>query len=80
MGYKEANKAIKTTFVLFVPPHGLIKTLEEIKDFFGDREVVIARELTKIYEEVRKDKISEQIKYYSKKGIKGEIVLLFNLK
>jgi 16S rRNA (cytidine1402-2'-O)-methyltransferase len=76
---KKSNEILKTTFVLFVPPHGLLKTLEEMILVFGDREVVVARELTKIYEEVKKDIISNQIKYFSKKGVKGEIVLLFNL-
>jgi len=76
---KLANSAIKTTFVLFVPPHGLIKTLEEMEHIFGDIEVVVARELTKVYEEIKKDKISELKGYFVKKGVKGEIVLLFNL-
>ena len=75
---KKANEELKTTFILFVPPHGLIKTLEEMMVYFGDREVVVARELTKIFEEIKKDKISSFIEYYSKKGVKGEIVLLFN--
>ena len=56
-----------------------MKTLEEIKEVFGDIEVVVARELTKVYEDVRKDLISNQIINY-KNSVKGEIVLLFNLK
>jgi 16S rRNA (cytidine1402-2'-O)-methyltransferase len=74
-----SNDYIKSTQILFVPPHGLLKTLEELKTFFGDREVVVARELTKIHEEIKKDKISNLLSYYQKKGVKGEIVLLFNL-
>jgi 16S rRNA (cytidine1402-2'-O)-methyltransferase len=74
-----SNDYIKSTQILFVPPHGLLKTLEELKTVFGDREVVVARELTKIHEEIKKDKISNLLSYYQKKGVKGEIVLLFNL-
>lgn len=70
---------ISSTVIIFESPHRLIKTLKEIKIEFGDIEVVVARELTKLYEEVRKNKISDQISHFEK-GIKGEIVLLFNLK
>lgn len=72
-------KLINSTVIIFESPHRILKTLEELKEVFGDIEVVIARELTKIHEEVRKDLISNQIDHY-KKGVKGEIVLLFNLK
>ena len=76
---KDANIAIKTTFIIFVAPHDLIKSLTQIQNVFGDIEVVVARELTKIYEEIKKDKVSSLVDFYSKKGVKGEIVLLFNL-
>nr|MBI5455598.1 16S rRNA (cytidine(1402)-2'-O)-methyltransferase [Candidatus Levybacteria bacterium] len=76
---KKSLKLINSTVIIFESPHRIIATLEEIKEEFGDIEIVVARELTKIHEEIRKDLISNQISHY-KKGIKGEIVLLFNLK
>lgn len=76
---KKSIKLINSTVIIFESPHRLITTLEEIKEEFGDIEIVVARELTKIHEEVRKDLISNQIKHYMKQ-VKGEIVLLFNLK
>ncbi|OGH06067.1 MAG: 16S rRNA (cytidine(1402)-2'-O)-methyltransferase [Candidatus Levybacteria bacterium RBG_16_35_11] len=76
---KDTNNVIKTTFIIFVAPHDLIKSLVEMQNFFGNIEVVIARELTKIFEEIKKDKISTLVEFYSKKGVKGEIVMLFNL-
>lgn len=72
-------KLINSTVIIFESPYRLLKTLKEIGETFGDIEVVIARELTKIHEEVRKDVITNQIKYY-KNGVKGEIVILFSTK
>jgi 16S rRNA (cytidine1402-2'-O)-methyltransferase len=76
---RDANKVLKTTFIVFVGPHDLVQVLNDMLLILSDREVVIARELTKIYEEIKKEKISELIKLYSNKKPKGEIVLLFNL-
>jgi 16S rRNA (cytidine1402-2'-O)-methyltransferase len=68
---------IKSTIIIFESPFRLIKTLEELQQIFGDREVVVVRELTKIHEEVKRGKISELIKYYQEITPKGEIVILF---
>lgn len=76
---KKSLNLIESTVIIFESPYRLLKTLDEIKDIFGDIEIVIARELTKIHEEVRKDLISNQLTHY-KNGVKGEIVILFNLK
>ena len=76
---KTTLKLIESTVIFFESPFRVLKTLEELKEEFGDIEVVIARELTKIHEEVKKDKISNLLEFY-KKSIKGEIVILFSLK
>ena len=67
----------KPTIIAYEAPHRIQKTLSDIKEIFGDIEIVIARELTKIHEEGKKIKISEAITYYSKP--KGEFVILFNI-
>jgi len=46
---------------------------------FGELEIVIARELTKIYEEARRGKLSEFQAFYSNNPPKGEITVLFHL-
>jgi len=74
---KSSQSLVKTTIILFESPFRLIKTLEEIEKVFGDIEVVVARELTKIYQEVRRQKLSELIKHYQKQKPKGEIIVLF---
>jgi 16S rRNA (cytidine1402-2'-O)-methyltransferase len=70
---------IKTTIILFEGPHHIIRTLEGMKEVFGDIDVVICRELTKIYEEIRREKISESLEHFEKTLPKGEFVILLNL-
>lgn len=76
---KASQEFLKTTVVLFEAPHKLKKTLSEMQEVFGDIDIVLARELTKIHEEVRRSKISQCLEYYQKKEPKGEFVILFNL-
>ena len=76
---KNALSLIEATVIIFESPFRLPKTLAEIKTVFGDIDIVIIREITKIHEERKKDKISNLLKQIEK-GVKGEIVILFNLK
>lgn len=73
---KEINSKIKTTFVAFVAPHKLLRTLEDMLNVFGDIEVSLAHELTKIHQSVDKKLISEIQK--TLKNPRGEYILLFN--
>lgn len=70
---------LKLTIIFFESPHRFLKTLKELKETFGDIEIVICRELTKIHEEVRREKISQAITYFEKVKPKGELTLLFNI-
>jgi 16S rRNA (cytidine1402-2'-O)-methyltransferase len=69
---------IKTTIILFEGPHHIIRTLEGMKEAFGDIDIVICRELTKIYEEIRREKISKSLEHFEKTLPKGEFVILLN--
>lgn len=73
---KKSLELVKSTVIIFESPFRLLKTLEELKTVFDDREVTVARELTKIHEEVKRNKISELLEYYKKNVPKGEIVIL----
>ena len=73
-----ALHSVKVTVILFEGPHHILRTLEEMKEVFGDIDAVICRELTKVYEEIRREKISESIDHFSKTNPKGEFVILFN--
>lgn len=67
----------KTTYIIFVAPHKLIKTLGNIQEVFGDIEVVLAKELTKIHQKVERKTIKKWLQVL--KNPKGEYVLLFSL-
>lgn len=69
----------KTTIVFFESPYRLLKSLKEIKEIVGDIEIVVCRELTKIHEEIRGEKVGQSIRYFEKKKPKGEFTLLFRL-
>ncbi len=62
--------------VAFESPNRLVKTLEETLEILGNRNFIVARELTKIYEEIKQDSVENLISYYSKNPPKGEIVLI----
>lgn len=64
------------TIVIYESPFRIEKTLRDIEEFIGVREVVIVREITKIYEEILRGTTTELIEKLEKSGIKGEIVLL----
>ena len=72
-----ALKEEERTMIFYESPHRLLKTLEQFKENFGaNRQVSVSRELTKIYEENIRGTVEEVINYYTKKGVKGEIVLV----
>ncbi len=64
------------TIVIYESPFRIEKTLRDIEQFIGVREVVIIREITKIYEEIMRGTTIELIERLAKNPIKGEIVLL----
>ena len=66
------------TLILYEAPHRLLKTLKEIFEYLGDRNIAIVRELTKIHEEVIRGGILNIISDYEKERrvIKGEYVLV----
>lgn len=75
---KGLKGSLKTTIIMYEAPHRMKGTLEEFGDIFGkDKEIVIARELTKIYEEVLRDTVENLQKHFTKKEPKGEFVILF---
>lgn len=64
----------KSTLIFYEAPHKIERTLQAILNVLGDRNIVLARELTKIHEEFIRGKISELVKQY--KTPKGEFVIL----
>lgn len=76
---KTSLDLVKTTVILFEAPHKLLTTLTNMQEVFGDIEIVLCRELTKVHEEVRKETISKALLHFKKKSPRGEFVLLFHL-
>lgn len=76
---KATQQFSNLTIILYESPYRLTKTLEDLQLCFGDIEIVICRELTKIHEEIRREKVSESLKYFEKVKPKGEFTLLLNL-
>jgi 16S rRNA (cytidine1402-2'-O)-methyltransferase len=64
------------TIVLYEAPHRIKDTLNVLKGIMGDREIVIARELTKRFEEIIRGKLSSVADSINGKEIKGEITLV----
>ncbi|OGP87279.1 MAG: 16S rRNA (cytidine(1402)-2'-O)-methyltransferase [Deltaproteobacteria bacterium RBG_19FT_COMBO_43_11] len=64
------------TIVFYESPLRLLALLQDIYKILGDREIVLARELTKIFEEIKRGKISELIEKIGKNKVKGEITLI----
>lgn len=67
------------TVIFYESPHRILKTLDAIQETLGDIPIVVARELTKKFEEVLRVKVSEAIKHFSNKKILGEFVVLWNM-
>jgi len=70
---------ISQTHICFVSPHNLVKSLQTIMNTFGDIEICIASELTKIYENVETKRVGEWIKFFEEEKPRGEYTLLFRI-
>ncbi len=68
----------KETLVFYESPHRISETLKNIIEVLGNREIVLTRELTKIYEEILRGKTSEVQHQLTEKKIKGEITLIIS--
>jgi len=72
----EELKAEKRTMIFYEAPHKLMRTLKDMYETFGDRNVSISREMTKIYEETLRMSLSEAISHFTDKAPRGEFVLV----
>jgi 16S rRNA (cytidine1402-2'-O)-methyltransferase len=75
------NKYKYTNCVFYESPNRLLETLKNIQEEFGSEiKISVGRELTKVFEEVKTDKIENVIKYYETNPLKGEIVVMIYAK
>jgi 16S rRNA (cytidine1402-2'-O)-methyltransferase len=67
---------IPATLVFFEAPHRLAASLADLAELLGDRPAAMARELTKLFEEVRRQSLGDLAAHYADVEVKGEIVLV----
>lgn len=73
----EGLKSDKRTLVFFESPYKLLARLKELEEILGaTKRIVVARELTKMFEEVVRGSIQEVASHFSKSEVKGEIVVV----
>jgi len=69
---------VRETLIFYESPHRLFETLNDILEILGDREMVLTRELTKVYEEVIRGKVREIKNQIGDRKLKGEITLVIS--
>ncbi len=67
---------LSATLILYEAPHRLADTLALLASMFGDRPAAVVRELTKLFEEVRRGTLGDLAAHYTAHAARGEIVLL----
>ena len=72
----ESLKEEERTVIFYESPHRLLKTLKDIEEIFGNPEVVCARELTKKFEEIRREPAADMARHFTHHPPRGEFVLL----
>ena len=64
------------TIILYESPHRLLRTLNDLIEYFGDRQISVSRELTKKFEETVRGTLSSAIAHFTSHAIRGEFVLV----
>lgn len=64
------------SIVIFESPHRVVRTLQDIEEYLGVREVAVCREITKMFEEIVRGTTTELIEKFKDKTIKGEVVMI----
>ena len=81
---KERNRILNElrtdtrTIILYEAPHHLLRTLKELRDVLGNREIALCKELTKKFENVNRTNLDSAVEYYTENEPKGEFVLVLS--
>jgi 16S rRNA (cytidine1402-2'-O)-methyltransferase len=71
-------RSVPGTLIFYEAPHRLAATLKDACEILGEREAVVARELTKLHEEIKRGLLSELTRHYADADARGEIVVLID--
>jgi 16S rRNA (cytidine1402-2'-O)-methyltransferase len=66
------------TLVFYEAPHRLAEALNDVHELLGDREAVLAREVSKVHEEFLRGRVSELIRALRRREIRGEATLIIS--
>jgi 16S rRNA (cytidine1402-2'-O)-methyltransferase len=72
----EALRALEMTIVCYESPHRILASLEAIAQVFGDAAIVVARELTKQFEEIARDAPARLREHFARREVRGEFTLV----
>lgn len=72
----EKLKDIDSTLIFYEGPTKVCTTLADLLNILGDRRCAVVRELTKLYEQVRRSTISDQLEYFEQNEPRGEFVII----
>ncbi|MDD5746294.1 MAG: 16S rRNA (cytidine(1402)-2'-O)-methyltransferase [Candidatus Omnitrophica bacterium] len=72
----EALKNESRTIVFYESPHRIVRTLEEIRAVMGNRPVAVCRELTKKFQEIRREHVDDALEHFKNNEPKGEFVIV----
>lgn len=72
----DSKKAYPESQIFYESPYRVADTLENMLAVYGDRQVVVVRELTKLYEEYQRGLISEVLNYITDNPLKGECLII----
>lgn len=75
-GLLQSVQALSCTLVFYEAPHRLLESLHALHDQLGDRDAAVARELTKLYEECVRGRITQLIAHFTQHAPRGECVVL----
>lgn len=74
----EELKDRKETLIFYEAPHRLLSTLDFLLKNFGDRNIAVCRELTKLHEEIIRGKLSDVLRHFIDNSPRGEFVLVLD--
>jgi len=72
-------QSIPGTLIFYEAPHRLAAALKDAYEILGEREAVVARELTKVHEEIKRGRLSDLVRHYGNgANVRGELVVLID--
>lgn len=71
-------RAISSTLLFYEAPHRVAESLRDAREILGEREAVVARELTKMHEEFVRGRLTELAEHFTKDAARGEMVIVID--